>query len=273
MPQAMSIDSFVDQHRGDLLIEKCAKLAIVRMILRAEHASTLKGPAAGKSYAPQFARLRNTWFAKLWTVLTGSCTVRDLAERLQSFTFVVFNYDRCLEHFLYHSIQNYYGTSSEHAAELLRRVVIHHPYGSTGSLDWQPGQPRMTFGDDPHAVQIHGLSSGIKTFTEGADPTASDIDVIRSKVAEADLVVFLGFAFHNQNLHLLAPSGDSVPNRAMKTYLATAYGMSRSDTNSIRDAIPRVLRSTNNLHVHVHNDLTCAALFDEYRRTLALPEV
>src|ERR1051325_2787720 len=36
MPQAISIDNFIDAHKGDAKIEICGKLAIVRSILRAE---------------------------------------------------------------------------------------------------------------------------------------------------------------------------------------------------------------------------------------------
>ena len=41
MPQAISIDNFIDQHSEDKQIELCGKLAIVREIFRAEHGSYL----------------------------------------------------------------------------------------------------------------------------------------------------------------------------------------------------------------------------------------
>ena len=41
MPQALSIDNFIDSHRGDERIAICGKLAIVRAILDAEKQSKL----------------------------------------------------------------------------------------------------------------------------------------------------------------------------------------------------------------------------------------
>ena len=41
MPQVISIDNFINQHRNDKHIEQCGKLAIVRAILEAESKSSL----------------------------------------------------------------------------------------------------------------------------------------------------------------------------------------------------------------------------------------
>src|SRR6266576_1369320 len=41
MPQAISIDNFIDSHQGNEEIELCGKLAIVRSILEAEKGSRL----------------------------------------------------------------------------------------------------------------------------------------------------------------------------------------------------------------------------------------
>ncbi|MBV8799423.1 MAG: hypothetical protein JO208_06415 [Alphaproteobacteria bacterium] len=40
-PLSLSIDNFIDAHRGDVAVEKCGKLAIAETILEAERASTL----------------------------------------------------------------------------------------------------------------------------------------------------------------------------------------------------------------------------------------
>jgi hypothetical protein len=271
MPQAMSIDSFVDQHSHDRLIEQCAKFAIVRVLLQAEKNSTLYVRGTDARPRLNFPAVQNTWYAKFWTVLTEGCRLVELPERLSSFAFIVFNYDRCLEHFLYHSIQNYYGATAQEAAEIVKSAAIYHPYGVTGSLEWQTSEPRIAFGDDPYAAQIRELSTQIKTFTEGTDPTSSNIVEIKNKMAEADLVVFLGFAFHRQNMQLLAPSEDTKPRVGFQDYLATAHGMSQSDSESIEEALPRVFRVAPR-RIGVHNKLTCSGLFDEYRRTFALSE-
>ena len=67
---------------------------------------------------------------------------------------------------------------------------------------WAAGSAKMEFGAEPNAQDLVRQEQ-IKTFTEGTNPEASDIVEIRDQVAEADTLVFLGFAYHQQNLELL----------------------------------------------------------------------
>jgi hypothetical protein len=122
---------------------------------------------------------------------------------LSTVTLIVFNYDRCIEQYLYLAFQTYYGMVAERAAGLVKKIHIYHPYGSVGSLPWYGGTQTSPFGHEPGAGELLKLAGGIKTFTEGTDPTSSDITAIRAKVLAADRLLFLGFAFHRLNLQLL----------------------------------------------------------------------
>jgi hypothetical protein len=115
---------------------------------------------------------------------------------LSTVTLIVFNYDRCIEQYLYLAFQTYYGMVAERAAGLVKKIHIYHPYGSVGSLPWYGGTQTSPFGHEPGAGELLKLAGGIKTFTEGTDPTSSDITAIRAKVLAADRLLFLGFAFH-----------------------------------------------------------------------------
>ncbi|RFC34253.1 MAG: hypothetical protein DID91_2727702388 [Candidatus Nitrotoga sp. MKT] len=72
MSQSISIDNFLDQNKGDKVIELCGKLAIVRTILRAESTSLLfiSNPKTGMN----FASLEDTWFTGFWKLLTENCS-------------------------------------------------------------------------------------------------------------------------------------------------------------------------------------------------------
>ena len=93
---------FFDSHQGDGKLEICGKLAIVRSILEAERSSLLYIDATYENTTLAYEALENTWFNAFMQLLTENCRVDQLEERLASIGLVVFNYDRCIEHFLFH---------------------------------------------------------------------------------------------------------------------------------------------------------------------------
>lgn len=265
MPQAESIDAYIDDHQGNREIEFCGKIAIVRSILAAERKSLLfvdKAKAEGLKYAP----LEQTWFNGLWQVLKEGCRRPDLDARLASIAIVSFNYDRCIEHYLYHALQNYYHVDQGVAAELVSRIEILHPYGRIGSLRWQRQANAIDYGDKIGAAQLLDLSAQIKTFTESTDPAESDIVRIRRLVADARQIVFLGFAYHIQNLELLWPKSRPIHDR---TYIGTAYGISSSNVAEISRQLSARSGVTAE-KLQLRNDLECHDLFSEYRRSLSV---
>ena len=101
MPQASSIDEFMDNHRGDREIERCGKLAIVKSILEAEKQSLLYIDPSNSFNELKFSSVEGTWFNSFWQQLTKRCQANELRDRFSSIVLVIFNYDRCLEHYLY----------------------------------------------------------------------------------------------------------------------------------------------------------------------------
>ncbi len=96
------------------------------------------------------------------------CTVDGIENRFRSVAFIIFNYDRCIEHYLYCSLQNYYRINASRTAELINQS-IYHPYGTAGSLPWlDPDSPdrAIAYGVNPNPTQLFNLVSQIKTFTE-----------------------------------------------------------------------------------------------------------
>lgn len=269
MPQASSIDTFIDNHSEDKQIELCGKLAIVRKILEAEAKSRLFVDQLHGDHRMKFDRLQDTWFHSFWQLLTENCKSSGLATRLNSVAFVIFNYDRCVEQYLYYAIQNYYNMSAPDVAQLLQRLEIYHPYGTVGSLPWQKQNNAIDYGNTPHSKQLLGLASQIKTYTEGTDESSSDVNAIRSHMKTSDKLVFLGFAFHRLNIDLLLPSATSEkPLMADRRVFGTAHGISRSNTESIGAKFAAMgILFTN--YIQIRNDLKCSELFHEYWRDLS----
>src|SRR6478736_4683231 len=104
MPQATSIDSFLDVHSDDKHIELVGKLAIVQAILEAEAESRLFVDPLQANQRIDFESVESTWFNGFFQRLTANCKQSDLAERLSSVALIIFNYDRCIEHYLYYAL-------------------------------------------------------------------------------------------------------------------------------------------------------------------------
>jgi hypothetical protein len=241
MPLAPSIDNYIDAHNADQTVERCGKLAIVRSILAAERRSTLM-LQPGADFI-EFSRLNDVWLVSLMKLLVENCRIDDLAARLSKITFIVFNYDRCIEHFLYRAIQTYYSVDANAASEIIKNLEIFHPYGSIGVLPIHNGRQVVDYGAEVNSSQLVDLSNQIRTFTEGTDEGNSEIIAIRSRIRQSTKLVFLGFAYHPLNMELLMHEGhqrtDSV---RPKDVYGTVFQMSSSDRDKIDEEIKNVLQ-------------------------------
>jgi hypothetical protein len=269
MPQAISIDNFIDSHRADERIAICGKLAIARCILAAEAESSLFVNRRDAYPKIDFPAVEPTWFNSFFQLLTENCQEVDINERLGRVAIITFNYDRCIEHYLHGALQNYYGITPERATEALANLSIFHPYGSVGLLPWQRRPGGIEYGAIIGGRALVDAAKGIRTFTEGIDPATSDIEAIRSTLRESGRVAFLGFAFHRLNVALLFPGlvdGEQVLNRPT---FATGLGISRADSQEIGAELSR-LGAVFIDRFQIRNDLACAGLFREYWRSLGL---
>lgn len=268
MPQAISIDSFIDTHNDDKMIELCGKLAIVRSILDAERNSLLYIDNSNIYNRLNFIALDKTWYANFMMLLTENCTKGNLSKRLKSIALIVFNYDRCIEHFIYNSLQNYYGIEPDEAGKLINEIEIYHPYGVVGSLPWQGGQS-VAFGAELNPQKLLNLTHQIKTFTESTDPQSREILAIRNNVIKADYIVFLGFAYHKINMKLLMQDIPIADSLKTSSCFGTAKGISDSDCEIIKAEL-RDFYESSIKEINIRNGLDCYHLFEEYWRSLSL---
>lgn len=267
LAQAPSIDQFIHTQRGDSRIETCGKLAIARAILKAEAQSSLYIPRDGSRETIDFGSTQSKWLDALFRVVIDGCVVEELDERFSAISLIVFNYDRSIEHYLFHALRNYYKISESRAAELIGQVRIYHPYGVVGDLPWQNPANHIAYGADPTAEQLIALKDQIKTFTEGTDPNSSDLARIRAALGFAPRVLFLGFAYHQLNLRLLAPQR-TPPEGGLRRVIGTALGLSAADCAEISTELGTMFQCTGG-HIQLRNDLTAAGVFAEYTRALS----
>lgn len=268
MPQANSIDDFINTHADKPAIASCSKFAITRAILDAERKSTLYGLKHNEFTSFDPTRSSDTWFNHFFKILIENCRLDALPSRLRSVGVINFNYDRCAEHYLFNAIQNYYRTGQGETADLLmRNLDILHPYGLIGNLPWMDPEDFTVFGEQRPDNLIHKSSKGIRTFSESTEEDNHRLEEIRTMVNHGSRLVFLGFAFHRINMELLF--GKEALEVTPKITYASGYGLSNSNCDNIRAMIAHRSRAPHP-GVQIRNDLTCATLIQEYRHSLSL---
>jgi hypothetical protein len=277
MPGAVSIDNFLESREGDPAIEFVGKLGIVQSILAKERLSSLfvtsqqDREAFHNSAREKFNSQPGSWLGKLCQILWQGVSVSKLDLLFENVSFVIFNYDRCVEHYLWYQLQQYFLIESKVATEILSKVRFHHPYGTAARLPWQAGSgPSMHFGGKASRDELAVLVDGIKTFTE----QMNDDDQARliEDIEDAEVVVFLGFGFIEQNMKLLELKNNSVAKRVY----ATAVGKSDDSCEVIGETLTRAflmnkrpgLAISPDAHIRAETKkgepMTASRIFDEY---------
>ncbi|MCA3697744.1 hypothetical protein [Aquidulcibacter sp.] len=237
MPIAGSIDNFLHTHSTDQYIVALGKLAIARLILKSERDLKVSTDSTVGDVSTLLTtqNYSDSWYSPFIRMLTTGTQSDQPADLFKNVRFVVFNYDRCLEHVLLLALQGNFGLRLDAAHEVLSGIEIIHPYGSLGSINSKATE-YVPFGAD--RIDLFSISQGIQTFTESVN--ASTVERAKQSVATADRLVFMGFGFLPQNMDLLAPRGMQSATRIHSTTL----GISSSDKSIVKEQLKRFVRSS-----------------------------
>jgi hypothetical protein len=256
-----SVDNFLEVHREDSLIQKCAKAAICKEISEAERRSALYVDPSNVRNRLDTSRLRNTWYLELAHIALEKANSLQLGIALDRVSIISFNYDRCAEWFLYNALRGLYDLQPGEAAELLKSLSVIHPYGTIGTPSWLgPGNEVEEFGADMSGRLVHAANR-IKTFTEDVSGLP-EITKAKEAVDQADNLIFLGFSFHPQNLDLLEPLKQKKVK--LRNIYATTLGMSGEDTRVIKQQLESRFSAA-----VIAESLTCAEFLRQFKRTLS----
>lgn len=267
MPLSISIDNFLDSRKNEIGTVDVGKLFITYSILLAEKSSKIMNRRDAQSVNDSilFDEIVDTWYVKLFRIITEQAQFEEIPQLLGNINFVVFNYDRCIEHFLHGALMQYYSRSEQEVSEALKYLRVFRPYGSVGPLPWQDRRG-LPFGQSVMHQRLIDVSEGIKIFTEQIEENDGDISAIHDAIAVSDTIVFLGFGYHHQNLRLIRPKSGSFASKV----IGTASGISGSDISKIRasiaqwfDGIPHEVEFT------FEEKMYCDEFFRHYWRTLA----
>lgn len=239
LPLAISIDNLLHAHRHDHRMIMLGKLAICSIILGKERASPLFAAEHLIRGSIQVAitdtsEVAASWHLSLMRLLGMGKGLEEVESLFDNVAFVVWNYDRCLEHFLANAIMNYFQVDSDKAVKAMRNLSILHPYGAAGRLPWQDGAgPIAKFGDQ--RPPLGEIAQSILTFTESADDGVRERTI--SLIQNAKTLVFMGFGFLPQNVELMTVQEWSNVERVF----ATTYGVGENDVNIIRSAVGKMI--------------------------------
>jgi hypothetical protein len=268
----ISIDNFLYTHKDNEAYQIFGKIAIFTAILKAEQSSLLWTFPNNLKY---ISILENTWYLSLFRQLFRQATLNQFIQRLKEIQFITFNYDRSLEFYLYWSIQRYYEISEEKAAEIMNNAYIYHPYGQVGFLPYQNGPLTFDYGTFQTYTE-NNLSKYIKTYTEGTDSKEKSYRKAMYNLYESEKVIFLGFAFHKQNIDLLFKIFNEWKSEYKTThretmitsnYYATFYETSDFNIKEIQEQIKKTNDHISSINICKNK---CCDLFNEYSKVLEM---
>lgn len=230
MRSAASIDNFLDQHKDEVHLVAFFKILILYALAEKEQNSRLAGRLPVDDLMTQ---CEDYFLYDFLNIVVRNHQGNNIHESLGNLTFVIFNYDRCVEYFLDVWLRFRFKIS---ISDLQTKPEFIHVYGSIGEIEG--GYTPNTFGrrnldlpfQNPH-LEIPALVKNIKIFTEQEDSSvANQID---RAMKDATALVFLGFGFEEQNMRFFKRF------QGRKNVFATAYGMSYENQEFIRDFLKR----------------------------------
>lgn len=241
-----SIDRYLDFHNDDPVKVQIGKMAIGRSILRAEARSSLAMETSDTFDMAEIFKKNGDkphWLNELFLRLQEGVRRGNVADIIKNVTFVCFNYDRAIEHYLYNAVKAFGNLTEGEATDALRHLKVYHPYGRLGHLFWENATtPQgVHYGarlDDWRSIA--SIGENLRIFTETIEEN-DEIRCIRNAMMDTNKIVFMGFSFLQQNLDLIRPPARSNASQVW----ATTYGMSEFDVDAAKSSIDAMLQGTN----------------------------
>jgi len=207
-----SIDVFLERFQKTYL--KIGKLAIAQILAKSENHDKLYGS--------------DNWYRILYQRMKKDASIDTFSQN--KISFVTFNYDRSLEHFLYTSLMNFdENIRKEHVLAILNKIPIVHLYGQLDYLDWQDSEGRV-YGNSITVAQLRRYRENICIIFENMTKEINDnfqkaIELLK----QAERIFILGFGFHPINMDRL-----KLNEIKEKNIIATSYGLGLEEIEFIR---------------------------------------
>jgi hypothetical protein len=262
IPTFVSIDEALHFVSSSKEAVEVGKIAIITKILEAERESAL-------GFNLETGRVKidpneGQWLGQFLSLALAELRRDQLKTAFDNVTFINFNYDRCIEHFLYWSLQHRAGASPEGAEAIVRSLHMIRPYGSIGELSFTDNDAN-SFGTRAHFNPFDRLNA-LRTYTE--QHPLHDDEQVQKALAEARKIIFLGFGFHRANLDLLKTGDQSIVPTGRRV-LGTIMGLHRENHPVIRRRLVSNLRIGNE-EISLLEDMTASQLLGHLRHSILM---
>ncbi len=251
----ITIDYFLKNNR-DKYVE-IGKLAIIYYLLDYENKSK-----------PLI--LDDDWYSLLFSNITRECYRNGHPEEFlkNNLKIITFNYDRSFEYFLETGFTSFFSSDKKRELhKILKKIEVQHVYGSLGQLPWQSDAEKDN--NDPNSV-AYGESfrekfyraeymQGIKII---GDNEISFKDELSKIIGWGERVVFMGFAFDENNLKMLGLP-DSLSKYQGIQLIGTTYGLSNNDIVNVANFF-QIARPAPSLNLQENRD--CLTLANDLFR-------
>lgn len=195
-----SIDSFLATHKAKAGFPEVGKYVVAKVLLPKEFTYDFareKNFVKNSNVSGSHENGKRDWLSYLFTRMNEECWSPQEFIQNNNVSFVTFNYDRTLEHFLRFRLEFTYALSSEEAWTYAQQVPIAHVYGSLGDY-----KPNVKHRPKPTPSEIEIAASTIKLMYEDRQ-SSEHIENSVELISNAQRVCFIGFAFHPENMKLL----------------------------------------------------------------------
>jgi hypothetical protein len=197
-------------------------------------------------------------YQKIFKIMTSDIFSKDQIKHILSnnITFITFNYDRSLEFYFHHQLQNFADWSKTQFSfeNIFMQVIkIYHVYGSLGSLR-KDEFDYASYGEQPTIGSLVDSSDRIDVIYGAKD--IQNKKEISNAIQNADAVFFLGFGYDNLNLNIL-----NIPQNLKDKALVfgTGVGLAESKRAELNSILKGHGQSSNQFSIGM---LNCIDLMD-----------
>jgi hypothetical protein len=180
-----SVDGFLEHRPEFVAIGKAAMAAIL----------------IGKEVEEALFKTNESWLRYMYDRLNAS--FEEFANN--AISFITFNYDRSLEHFLFLSLKHSYGKSDEECAVQLAKLPIVYLHGRLGPLPWQQQATSRAYDNrlDPTSLRVAVQSIRIVHESDKPEELAKEFITAKGLIEKAEQLYFLGFGYNEINMRRL----------------------------------------------------------------------
>ena len=224
IPAFDSIDQLIAAHQSDDRVATLGRLCIAYQIAEREsRVGLVQNLQVSPRPRPNF---NEGYIRQMWSIILRGIEITPKENLFRNLQVISFNYDRVFQNGIYDLLVSSQLFEKSRCADLVDQIPVVFPYGQ-----WASWRSELDFSALRNGAYMESISKSISTFT--SDSSAHNADTVRNLFRDSEVIVFLGFGFHDANLKFL-PLPETRPEA---TVLATVFGTSQQTQYRVKTAI------------------------------------